>query len=256
MAKNTIVDILRRKVNKTIYQQQLIEDGDKVVLGLSGGKDSLALLDILSFLRPSMRNKFILKAIHIHISNVGYKIDTEFLQQFCKDRDVELEIISFEADLSAKEKSICAPCSWNRRRALFANVIDTDYTKLALGHHMDDYIETLLMNMMFHGIISSTPYKLQMFKGKINLIRPLMDIKRSQLKEYALAMNFPKELKTCPYGENTKRISMIDVVDKMELLNKEARINLFRSTQNIYPQYIPNFKLINDDKHFPDIEIM
>ncbi|HBL77441.1 MAG TPA: tRNA 2-thiocytidine(32) synthetase TtcA [Prolixibacteraceae bacterium] len=168
---------IHHRVGKAIHEYQLISEGDTIAIGLSGGKDSLSLLDILSGRIKYSGVNFQLAAIHVNITSIPYLVDIGYLKQFCEEREVPFYLI--EADLPETEndrRNTCFVCSWNRRKILFREIQKMGFSKLALGHHKDDAVETLLMNMAFQGSISSMPPKLKLFGEKIEIIRPLITL--------------------------------------------------------------------------------
>ena len=231
---------LQKKVIKTMGLHGMIEEGDNLMVGLSGGKDSLVLLDILGRKKKSIPFSFNIVAVHIDTAMDLYRADVDFMEQLCKDLDVEFKrsTISFSPDPSGK-KSMCFLCSWHRRKRLFELAKSMKCNKLALGHHMNDAVETLLMNMIYHGSISSLPHKLSMFDGRMELIRPLLDLTEDQVNDYAVESAFPKTLKVCPHDDKTKRKTTKEILEKIESTHPLALKNIFRSMDKFFPEYLP-----------------
>jgi tRNA(Ile)-lysidine synthase TilS/MesJ len=231
------------KVGKAINEFQLIGDGDGVLVGLSGGKDSMILLEALANRKQHLPYSFELFAIHVSATNVGYSIDTSYLSDFCASLNVPLFLEEIEVNLDIDpEKSPCFICSWHRRKTIFNKSKELGCNKVALGHHKDDAIQTMLMNLIYHGSISSLPQKLEMFGGRIHLIRPLLMIPENELSYYAGMRSYKKLEKNCRYSQATKREAIKDLVREIDKLNKNARKNLFRAMDNIYPDYLPRSK--------------
>jgi len=225
---------------KAISRYQMIEDGDKILVAVSGGKDSLSLLDILAERRRFIPIDYELHAIHIVTDDVPYEIDIEYLKELCNQLNVTPHIIRTHAGIEEKEgKKPCFTCSWNRRKELFDFARKNNFKKIAFGHHMDDAIETLIMNMMMHGNISSIPGKLSMFDGDIQVIRPLLLLTNEQMRRYAQIKNFVSLKKECPYEDHTLRNKARNFIHQMEHLNPHARLNLFKSMGNIDLEYLP-----------------
>ncbi len=179
------VEYVHNKVAKAIIDNGLIDKGDKVLVAVSGGKDSLVLLEALAILRQYDFLDFTLEAIHIDVEDVPYSADIESLRSMCKQLDVKMKVSVIESNMEERgKKAPCFVCSWHRRKALFTYANEHGFKKLALGHHMDDAVETLLINMAYHGNISSLPAKLSMFKGAINLIRPLILVTNKDTQEF------------------------------------------------------------------------
>ncbi len=233
-------DNIGRIVTKTIFKYDLISDGDKILVALSGGKDSMILLDTLAKRKKHMEIKYTLGAIHIDVENIPYHIDKKFLENHCRQLEVPLTFKTISVDLdSQSRKSPCFICSWHRRKALFQAVQEMNYDKLAFGHHMDDAVETLLMNMIHKGSISSIPPKLNMFENKFDIIRPLLMLSEEQLRNYADIMKFPKEKKDCPFDEQTMRHQTKELMEYLETMNENARKNIYRSMSKIFVYYLP-----------------
>jgi tRNA(Ile)-lysidine synthase TilS/MesJ len=229
---------LHKKIGGTIQEHQLIKPNDRILIGLSGGKDSLILAETLALRKKYFPFHFELFAAHVFISNIGYRTDIAFLENFCKSLDIPFHLVELEAAIK-KNKSPCFICSWYRRKTLFELTQKNRCNKLAFGHHMDDAIETLLMNMAYHGSISSIPYSMPFFDGRIEVIRPLLDCPEKKLKEFARYKNYPDEIITCPESKKTGRNSIKKILKELDQLTKDARINIFRCIGNQYPDYLP-----------------
>ena len=129
---------IEKSAGKAINTYTMIRENDRVAVALSGGKDSLVMLETIAGRRKRLPVKYDVKAIHIHVKNIGYETDLNFLNSFCDKLNVPLHIIETEADLTReKNKSICFICSWLRRKELFDFVKRDGCNKLAFGHHMD-----------------------------------------------------------------------------------------------------------------------
>ncbi len=231
-----------RKVGRAILEYGLIEAGDRVLVGLSGGKDSMILLEALAERKKHFPFDFEIFAVHVTAKGVGYEMDTAYLEQFCKDLEVELHLEEIEVDLSVdSKKAPCFICSWNRRKELFTLTRELNCNKLALGHHRNDAIETLLMNMIYHGSISSLPYSLKMFEGRIQLIRPMMDLDERMLEEYAGLNNLVKVEKSCPHGDSTQRENIAQLLKQVENLHGKGPFNIFKSMDKRNRSYIQQF---------------
>lgn len=233
------IDKIKKKVARTIVKQNLIQEGDRILVGVSGGKDSMVLLDILAKVQKYSPVKFDIIALHIELHSL-YEIDKEYLTVFCANHKVDLKFKTIEIDFSVWNKTPCFVCSSTRRKELFKSVVEYNCNKLALGHHMDDAIETVLMNIVHHGSISSLPFSLSMFDGEIQLIRPMLELNKIYIEEYAQIMDFPTEKKLCEHSSKTTRSEFTQIIEEFEKINKNARKNIFRSTSKLFPEYFPN----------------
>ena len=191
----------------------LIEDDDKILVGLSGGKDSLLLTELLAKRAQIQHPRFTVEAIHVRMENIHYETDTSYLQQFCSDLGVKLHVRTtrFEVDgTSRKQKQPCFLCSWNRRKQLF---------NLAQ--------ETALMNLTFQAHFSTMPVRLKMRKMPLTIIRPLCLIPESDIKAYAEMQGYEKQQKLCPYETGSHRTDMKQIYEQLEALNPEVRYNIW-----------------------------
>lgn len=233
---------IKRRIWRTTRKQKLIAEKDKIMVALSGGKDSMILLEALAELVQRLPFKVELVAVHIYITNIGYETDIEYLQAYCDSLNVEFISDHFEIDLKEdSKKTKCFICSWNRRKALFERSKELGCNKLALGHHMDDAVETLFLNMLYQGTITSMPFSIKMFKGQLQLIRPLLEMTEQEMKKFADLKGYKKEVKRCPF-ESTKREEMKKLIGGLNDLYKNARKNIFRSMDNICPEYLPHWE--------------
>lgn len=211
------------------------------MVGLSGGKDSLALVDLLAGRQRYGKIGFDLAAMHVKFSSVPYESDTEFLNDFCKKRNIPFFLIETDLPESADlTNSPCFVCSWNRRKLLFEKSQELGYSKLAFGHHMDDAVETLLLNMTFQGNLGSLPASLKMFGDQLEIIRPLLLLTNEELAEYARRKGFPSEKKRCLFEKESKRNSVRQLVQELKKLNPTACRTIFTAMHHIHPDYFPS----------------
>lgn len=229
-----------RKVGKAVYDYGLIESGDRILVGVSGGKDSLALLEVLALRARASRQEYTVAAAHIAVENVAYEVDGEYIREFC-DR-LGVACLSRTVRTEVREgsgKPVCFVCSWNRRKALFEMAKAQGYNKLALGHHRDDAVESLMMSMMFNGTIASMPPKLELFDHTFTLIRPLIYLSNEETSRYAACRNFKKQKKSCPYERATNRNAVAGMIRQMEALSPHVKASLFAAMKNIQAEYLP-----------------
>ena len=245
MAKLTAEDKLMRRIGvrfaKGVVNYRLIEDDDRILVGLSGGKDSLALLELLARRSRVHKPKFSVVAVHVSMSNIPYQADLEYLKQYAQG--VGVEFVHYETSFDPStdtRKSPCFLCSWNRRKALFTVAKELGCNKIALGHHMDDILETLLMNMTFQGAFSTMPPKLVMKKFDMTIIRPMCLVHESDLEELARWHQYRKQVKNCPYEEASNRSEMKRIFKDLERLNPEARYSLWGSMTNVQEDLLPD----------------
>jgi len=239
------------KTFKAVKEYGLIDKGDRILVGVSGGKDSLILLDVLSKLLKKSDVKFEIVAVHISVSNIPYAIDKEYIQNLCDSLSIPFvfRVIDVDFDneaLNKKKKSNCFVCSWYRRTELFKICEEFKCNKLALGHHMDDVVQTLLLNMAFQGSISTMPPSLDVFDGGIKIIRPLVFVPEKEMIEYQQLKQFVLQKKNCPFEEQSNRKKMKDIIAQLEDIYPHARNNMYNSMSNVMEEYLP--KKISDTK--------
>ena len=229
-------------INQAIRKHNLLEQGDKILIGLSGGIDSLVLLKTLAERRRYFDVQYELIAMHVRLTNISYTADRQALESFCKHYDVTLLWHEEEIKIDPKKakKNPCFICSWHRRRILFHEAEKLGANKLALGHHRDDALETLLMNMIFHGSISSLPVRLRMFDGELTLIRPLLFLDKDIIQKYAWAYGIENLATPCPFaGKTHRRRAIAELLEQMEQIHPAAKKNLMRSMSKIFEEYLP-----------------
>ena len=226
---------LTKRFHKACADYSLIEDGDHILIALSGGKDSLALVELLGKRAQIFVPRFRVTAIHVRVKERAYLSDLSYLQSFCDThrvpllvRDTEIGESSVSAsDLSAKRSNPCFLCSWYRRKTLFDTAQELGCNKIAFGHHKDDIVETLLMNLIFDGKFSTIYPKLQMDKMPLQLIRPLCLIEEKDLRRYAALSGYVRQKQPCPYEHASSRTQIKALVSQLESLNPNVRDSLW-----------------------------
>jgi tRNA(Ile)-lysidine synthase TilS/MesJ len=240
---------LKERFIKAMATYHLIEDDDHILVGLSGGKDSLLLTELLAKRAKIDHPRFKVEALHVRMENIHYETDTSYLQQFCEELGIRLHIKStrFEVDNPSiqndlsnqndpetaarlrKQKQPCFLCSWQRRKEMFNLAQELGCNKIALGHHQDDLIHTALMNLTFQGRFDTMPASLKMRKMPLTIIRPLCIIKESDIKAYAEMQGYQKQTKLCPYETDSHRADIKRLFNEMEQINPEARFSIWRA---------------------------
>lgn len=236
-----LIQLIHRRFHKGSEQYGLIEEGDRILIGLSGGKDSLALLDLLAERARQHKPHFTLMATHVVMTNIPYQSDLDYLREQCESAGVPFFPYETSFDEGTDQrKSPCFLCSWNRRKALFTVAQENGCNKIALGHHMDDILATLLMNMAFQGTFSTMPPKLVMKKFNLTIIRPLCLVAEADLTEWARLKGYRKQIKNCPYEKDSHRSDMMAMLQKIEAMAPAARYNLWSSMSNIQKDLLPD----------------
>ena len=230
---------LNERFVKAMATYHLIEDDDHILVGLSGGKDSLLLLELLAKRTKIDHPRFSVEALHVRMENIHYATDTSYLQQFCDDLGVKLHVRTTRFDIgeetikdardARRQKQPCFLCSWMRRKELFNLAQELGCNKIALGHHQDDLIHTALMNLTFQGRFDTMPARLKMKKMPLEIIRPLCMIEEQDIKAYAELQGYQKQQKLCPYETDSHRTDIKRLYNDIERLNPEARYSIWRA---------------------------
>ena len=231
---------LTKRFHKACADYGLITDGDHILIGLSGGKDSLALVELLGKRAQIHVPRFEVTAVHVRIKERDYHSDLSYLEDFCSRVRVPLIVKDTEiGEAKGKDKDPCFLCSWYRRKVLFDVAQELGCNKIALGHHKDDLVETLLMNLVFQGSIGTIPPLLQMEKMPIQMIRPLCLIEEKDIAEYAERSGYEKQVKLCPLEKVSSRADMKGLIKQLEKLNPNVRDSIFGAMENIKAEYLP-----------------
>ena len=226
MAKLTEDERLFRKIEdkikRAIFDYGLINDGDRILVGLSGGKDSLALVDLLGRRSKIYCPRFEVVVAHIVMTNIPYCSDREYLRSCAEEHDLPFIVHETSFDPSTDtRKSPCFLCSWTRRKALF------------------EILETLLMNLTHQGAFGTMPPRLRMDKFDMEIIRPMCLVEERELIQVAAWKGYRKQLKNCPYESGSSRSDMKELLRSLEAINPEARYSLWGSMTNIQEDYLP-----------------
>lgn len=240
---------LRRQVGQAIADYDMIQDGDKVMVCLSGGKDSYTLLDILMNLRDHAPIDFELIAVNLDQKQPGFP--EHVLPEYLSAIGVPFHIIEKDTYSIVKEvvpegKTTCGICSRLRRGSLYGYARQNGITKIALGHHRDDIIETLFLNMFFGSKLKAMPPKL-LSDDKTNIvIRPLSYVKEADIERYAAARQFPIiPCNLCGAQQNLQRQVIKDMLQSWEKLQPGRLENIFRSIQNLSPSQLADQQLFD-----------
>lgn len=223
-----VFEKILKTASSSMKRWQMTEDNDRILIGLSGGKDSLALVEVMAERQKIFVPRIEVLACHVSISNVPYQSDIDYLREFCESRNIHFihETTAFEEDTKLN-RSKCWLCSWSRRKALFKVAEREHCNKLALGHHKDDIVETLLMNEIFTGRFESIEPMMQMEKFPLLVIRPLCEVREHLLTELAIEHKYEKQVRNCPYEQEGNRPKIRALLNQMTALNPEVYESLF-----------------------------
>ena len=224
------------RIGRAIADYKMIEDGDRILVAVSGGKDSLTMLKLLNERKKWAPIDYKLIAIHIETDyNCAPSCDKR-LEKFFKKEGVTHRFKKIKIAGKDKKES-CFWCSWNRRKALFTAADKLGCKKVALGHHKDDIIETLLLNIFFHGEFSGMNPMQKLFGGKLTIIRPLCYVEEEATRRYAKEARLPVQREMCPNSAVSQRRVMKDFIKKVEKDCKHVRTNIFRSISRVNREY-------------------
>ena len=238
-----------RLFHKACADYGLIEDGDHILVGLSGGKDSLALTELLGARAKIYKPRFRVTALHVRVKERDYHSDISYLERFCEEagvplivRDVEIgnEGVKELKNERAKDTNPCFLCAWYRRKTLFNVAQEIGCNKIAFGHHRDDLIETMLMNLIYQGTFATMPPMLQMDKMPLRIIRPLCLIDEQALIAHAAERGYEKQTVLCPFEHVSSREKAKELLRQIKAMSPEAMDSMYGALSNVKTDYLPN----------------
>ncbi|MFA6357766.1 MAG: ATP-binding protein [Candidatus Omnitrophota bacterium] len=228
---------ISKGMGRAIMDYKMLAAGDKIAVAVSGGKDSLTLLRLLLDRKAFVPINYEVIALHV---DMGYpKSISGKLEKYFKKLKVDYRIIKSDVlKKTDKNKINCFWCSWNRRKELFIVADKLGCTKIALGHHLDDITETILMNLFFQGEISSMVPKQELFKGKITLIRPLAYVEEHLIKRFAKETKLGHDTCVCPHSITSSRNLVGKIIRNLEKTCPDVKKNIFRSLKRVKKDYL------------------
>ena len=237
-----------KKTTKAIIDYQMIEDGDRVMVGLSGGKDSWALLQTLDILRQRAPINFSLVAVNVDSGYKDYKHDV--IARTCEANGWELRIEHTEIgelieDILEADKTPCSLCARLRRGVLYRIAGELGANKIALGHHADDFIETLLLNLFFAGSLKAMPAKLVSDDGAHVVIRPLVYVGEDEARQYAKERELPIIGCCCPACGDLalQRQRVKKMLMQLELEHPGIKGSMLKALGNVAPRHLLDTRL-------------
>ena len=244
-----IVKGLRKQVWKAIDDYGVIQDGDKIMVCLSGGKDSYTMLDILLFIQSTKKIDFEIVAVNLDQKQPGFP--EEVLPQYLTELGVPFKILEKNTYKVVMEKipegkTMCSLCSRLRRGNLYAYAQEIGANKVALGHHKDDVLETFMMNLFFGGKIETMPpiYKTDAYDLKV--IRPLIYCYEEQIQAYSDIVDFPIiPCNLCGSQEHLQRVKVKKMLKQWEEEYPNRKEIMFKSLSNIHPTHMLDKELMN-----------
>ncbi|MFC1657994.1 ATP-binding protein [Candidatus Omnitrophota bacterium] len=234
---------LSKKVGRAMADYRMLSEGDRIAVGVSGGKDSLSLLHILRSRQGFCPIKYQLVAVHIDLGNSpgstkrlrdyfkrsGYKYRIKKLRLYPENKSSGRQV---------KQDKSCFWCSWNRRKLLFETAAEYKCNKVALGHHLDDIIQTILLNLFFNSEISAMSPKQELFSGQLTLIRPLAYVDENEIISFTRQQKLPYSKYSCANSLISNRRRVAGIIRDLEKICPNLKTNIFRSIRRIKKDYL------------------
>ena len=231
---------LNRNLGKALHRYDMIADGDRILVGLSGGKDSLTLLHMLAARQTRIPIRYDLFPVHI---DPGFEGGAAIpLEAFCREAGFSLRVEHTDYGIVAhsgeNRENPCFLCSWLRRKRLFEIADELGCGKVALGHHKDDIIETLFLNMCYAGEMSTMVPAQPFFKGRFTVIRPLAFVEEDAIRRFAEQQRFPLFRNPCPSAGRSKRKTVKRMLGHLYRSNRKIKGNIFRAMSHVKLDYL------------------
>src|SRR5512134_320035 len=246
--RSRLEDRISKKTTKAIVDFKMIEDGDRIMVGLSGGKDSWALLQMLDQIRHRAPITFSLIAVNV---DSGYKeFKHDLIARTCEERGWEYRIEHTDIgdvmdDILEASATPCSLCARLRRGVLYRIAKDVGATKIALGHHLDDFIETLLLNLFFAGALKAMPARLVSDNGAHVVVRPLVYVTEAEARAYAKEAGLPIVGCCCPacgdLGLQRQRVKRL--IAELEVEHPEVKNSMIRALGNVAGRHLLDRRL-------------
>jgi tRNA 2-thiocytidine biosynthesis protein TtcA len=229
-----------RWLGKAIDQFQMIEDGDRIVVGVSGA-DSLCLLWALRERLQWIPVSYELKALYI---DMGFEGEIgEHLEAYLRKEGFDYEIIRTDIGIAAHQpgnaQNPCFICSRARRQRLFTFARDHQCSTIALGHHLEDINTTLFINILYGGSISTMQPRQDFFGGKLSVIRPFALVSKEQIERVAGSLGLPSLVNPCPSSQTSERKQINDLLAQFYRKDRRIRYNIFHAMRHIHRDYLP-----------------
>ena len=241
-ADRRLLDHFSKHVGRGINRFDMIAPGDTVLIAVSGGKDSLAMSMALEQRRRWVPVAYELVAVHLDWQEYPMTADEkESLDAFYRDLGIPLHrVVARMAPDSFRRKFSCYTCARNRKRILFDEAARLGARKIALGHHMDDVARTTLMNLLFHGEFATMMPVQDFFKGAVSIIRPMCEVRESEVARLARRLDLPAVPSRCPNSGANRRVLMKDLLRQASHVNRHAVSNLYGAPWKIKKEYLPS----------------
>jgi tRNA(Ile)-lysidine synthase TilS/MesJ len=230
-ASEKLTFYLLKNVNKAIREFNMIADGDRVAVAVSGGKDSRSLLHLLHARQRTVAEKYRLTALHVEAQVAGYPRFNPVLEPWFCEMGVDYAFVPLDMSVDEPQPLDCFRCSWVRRKALFLKARELGCNKLAFGHHADDALQTTLLNLFYSGQLETMAPSIDFFDGRIIVIRPLIYTEERRLDQLARALAFPRDNVTCPQNDTSKRAWITEWLRQAGPDYRQIRANLWRAAR-------------------------
>lgn len=231
-----------KKAGRGINRFGMIRPGDRILIGLSGGKDSLALCAALAERKRWVPISYELEAVLLNW--LEYPLESsevESVRLFLESLDIPLTVI--EASIYPRNYAkpfSCYICSRNRKRILFQEAARRGMTRIALGHHLDDIVETTLLNLFFRGEFSTMMPVQDFFQGRLQIIRPLCEVEERDILRLERYYPLPVVHTSCPRKDLNQRIVLKEILKQLKRMNRQVKENIYRAPWHINTAYLPS----------------
>ncbi len=231
---------MKRLMGKAIHKYSMTEEGDKILVSVSGGKDSMSLLWLMRERLARLPIKYEILAVHV---DPGFGGDSASrMRAYFEEHGFNYRIITGDfgprAHSEENRENPCFFCARRRRKYVFELAGEVGFNKIALGHHKDDIIETLFINIFYGGSISTMLPVQDFFSGKIRVIRPLFMIDEHTIRRYAREMDLPTIETCCPTSGKSKREEIKNMLNTLYKTNRKIKGNIFHALQNVKTEYL------------------
>ena len=227
-----IEGVLTRLFNKACTGYGLLADGDRILLALSGGKDSLVMAQLMAERARIFRPSICVEAVHVVMDNVPYQTDILHMQAFCNALGIPLHILHTSFDESTdKRRTRCFLCARYRRKAMFRFAVKHGFNKVALGHHQDDFLATMLMNLLYEGSFHSMRPSMPMEHYPLTIIRPLCLVPEKYIASHAAEVQLVRQISPCPFEDKTRRSEMEHLSQSLCTLHPKARQSMWHALE-------------------------
>ena len=234
---------VNHRIGQAMHRYDMLADGDRVLIAVSGGVDSLVLVWLLNFWRRKAPINYEILAVYIDNgfdSQMGKKVE-EQLQEIDVPYQIERTDFWEKAAVAEEGKSICYHCARLRRNRLFAIAEQENFNKMAFGHHKDDIIETFFINLLYAGNISTMIPNQKLFNGKLHLIRPMAFLEKEEIIHIADTLAIRPVKNPCPQDEDSKRQEARKIAASLSALAPNAKSNIFAALANIREDYLLHY---------------